>query len=67
MPTDIGTDDAVRLHREGAQFVEVLGKSEYDAEHLPGAIHIPLRRLDDEGPQRLDPGRPVVVYCWDYQ
>ena len=63
----IGTDEAVRLHREGAQFVEVLGKSEYAAEHLPGAIHIPLRKLDAEAHERLDPARPVVVYCFDYQ
>ena len=63
----IGTDEAVRLHSEGAQFVEVLGKSEYAEEHLPGAIHIPLRKLDDQAHERLDPARPVVVYCFDYQ
>ncbi|MGI8807758.1 MAG: rhodanese-like domain-containing protein [Acidimicrobiales bacterium] len=67
MPSQIDTDEALRLHREGAQFVEVLGKAEYDAEHLPGAVHIPLRRLDRDGPGLLDRNRPVVVYCWDYQ
>lgn len=67
MPHDIGTQEAQRLHREGAQFVEVLGKSEYDEEHLPGAIHMLLRRVDEEAPKVLDRGRPVVVYCWDYQ
>jgi rhodanese-related sulfurtransferase len=66
MVHQIGTDEAVRLHREGAQFVEVLGKAEYSDEHLPGAIHIPLRKLDEAG-ERLDPTRPVVVYCFDYQ
>ncbi|MDQ3643568.1 MAG: rhodanese-like domain-containing protein [Actinomycetota bacterium] len=67
MPSQIDTDDARRLHGNGAQFVEVLGKVEYDAEHLPGAIHIPLQRLDREAPESLDRSRPVVVYCWDYQ
>lgn len=67
MVLQIGTEEARRLHEEGAQFVEVLGRSEYDEEHLPGAIHIPLRRLDDTAPERLDAGRPVVVYCFDYQ
>ena len=67
MRSDIATDDAVRLHREGAQFVEVLGKSEYAEEHLPGAIHIPLRHLDERPPELLDRSRPVVVYCWDNQ
>jgi rhodanese-related sulfurtransferase len=67
MPRDIGTDEAVRLHRDGAQFVEVLGASEYAEEHLPGAIHIPLRHLDERAAELLDAGRPVVVYCFDYQ
>ena len=67
MPTFIDTDDALRLHREGAQFVEVLGRSEYDEEHLPGAVHVSLRRIDEIAPQVLDRDRPVVAYCWDYQ
>ena len=45
----------------------MLGKSEYDDEHLPGAIHIPLRRLDERAHEQLDAGRPIVVYCFDYQ
>ena len=67
MVQEIGTEEARRLHEEGAQFVEVLGKSEYDEEHLPGAIHLPLRRLDDRAHEQLDADRPVVVYCFDYQ
>jgi rhodanese-related sulfurtransferase len=67
MAASIGTDDARRLLAEGAQFVDVLGRKEYDAEHLPGAISIPLRRLDAEAPERLDRSQPVVVYCFDYQ
>jgi rhodanese-related sulfurtransferase len=67
MVRQIDTDEAVRLHAAGAQFVEVLGRSEYEEEHLPGAIHIPLRKLDGEAPEWLDAGQPVVVYCFDYQ
>jgi rhodanese-related sulfurtransferase len=67
MPNEVGTHDARRMHREGAQFVEVLPKSEYDEEHIPGAVHIPLRDLEGLAPGLLDPARPVVVYCWDYQ
>lgn len=63
----IGTDEAIRLHAEGAQFVDVLGTSEFHDAHLPGAIHIPLRRLDAQAPERLDRAPPVVVYCFDYQ
>lgn len=35
-------------------------------EHLPGALHLPLKQLDADAAGRiLDRGRPVVVYCWD--
>jgi len=67
MSRNVDTEEARRLHREGAQFVEVLPKAEYDAEHLPGALHVSLRRLEEQAPTMLDPGRPVVVYCWDFQ
>ena len=67
MPTSIGTDDVRRLLDAGAQLVEVLGSSEYEEEHLPGALNIPLAELDRAGVARLDPAHPVVVYCFDYQ
>jgi rhodanese-related sulfurtransferase len=54
-----------RLMDEGATLVEVLPEAEYREEHLPGAINLPLKRLDAESFSRLDRGRPVVVYCWD--
>ena len=63
----IGRGDIQRLVDEGAQLVEVLPASEYDEEHLPGAINIPLRKLAERAPALLDPARPVVVYCFDYQ
>jgi rhodanese-related sulfurtransferase len=65
MPRDIGRDEVRRLTAAGAQLLEVLAREEYDEWHLPGAIHIPLRKLDAEARARLDPARPVVVYCWD--
>jgi rhodanese-related sulfurtransferase len=54
-----------RLIDEGAQVVEVLPEAEYREERLPGAISVPLKRLDAGSVSRLDRGRPVVVYCWD--
>ena len=32
---------------DDAQLVEVLPEGEYAEEHLPGAINIPLKKLDD--------------------
>jgi rhodanese-related sulfurtransferase len=62
---NIERDEVRRLVTEGAQLVEVLPKEEYEEEHLPGAINLPLRRLEAEARTALDPGRPVIVYCWD--
>jgi rhodanese-related sulfurtransferase len=55
-----------KLLDEGAQLVEVLPREEYEEEHLPGAINIPLKELDRDSAAQLDKERPVVVYCWDY-
>ena len=66
MPTDIGLEDTRRLVDEGAQVVEVLPAREYAEEHLPGAVSLPLKSLDEAAAARLDKHRPVVVYCWDY-
>lgn len=65
MPAFIGLDDVKRLLAEGAQLVEVLPQEAYEQEHLPGAIHLPSKELDRSATGRLDPGRPVVVYCHD--
>jgi rhodanese-related sulfurtransferase len=53
------------LIASGAQLVEVLPAAEYQELHLSGAINIPLKQLDAESTQQLDPGRDIVVYCWD--
>jgi rhodanese-related sulfurtransferase len=65
MPRSIERDEVRKLLDQGVQLVEVLPQEEFDEEHLPGAINIPLRRIDVEARQRLDPSGPVVVYCWD--
>jgi len=65
MRTPIELDQLRLLLADGAQLVEVLPRDEYDEMHLPGAIHIPLKELDGNTAKRLDPGRAVVVYCWD--
>ncbi len=67
MATEIDRHDVQRLVAEGAQLVDVLPAEEYAAEHIAGAISIPLKELTRETAARLDPGRPVIVYCWDYQ
>ncbi len=66
MPREIDLHDLRSLlAREGTQLVEVLPEREYDEEHLPGAINIPLKSLNRDSVKGLDPARPTVVYCWD--
>ena len=65
MPRPIDREGVRRMMAEGAQVVEVLGREEFADEHLPGAINIPIRRIDRQAGGLLDPARPVIVYCWD--
>ena len=55
-----------RLLEQGAQLVDVLGEDEFAHDHLPGAINIPLKRLDEKTVAGLDRRRPVLVYCNDF-
>ena len=56
-----------RLMREGTQIVVVLPREDYEQEHLPGAINIPLKELDPKAASSLRKDRPIVVYCHDFQ
>lgn len=49
----------------GAQLVNVLPAEEFEEERIAGSIGIPLRRVDAEARDRLDPAKPVITYCWD--
>jgi phage shock protein E len=65
MATPIGLEQLQELIDRGAQVVEVLPGDNYAPAHIPGAINLPLRQLDESAAAALDRGRPVVVYCWD--
>lgn len=67
MPTRVTEREQIRrLREEGAQLVEVLPREEYEFEHIAGATHIWLRKLDSEAPRRLDRDEPTIVYCQDF-
>ncbi len=65
MPHETDREGVRRLLGEGAQLVEVLPAKEYAEDHIPGAVNLPLRRLEAEARDLLDAHRPVIVYCWD--
>ncbi len=64
MPQVIDRDELRRLMEQGVQLVEVLPPKEYEEGHLPGAVNLPLRKIESAR-EELDASRPVVVYCWD--
>jgi rhodanese-related sulfurtransferase len=66
MPGELNRPSEVQaLVDAGAQLVEVLPREEYEELHLPGAISVPLRKIDAEARQKVDATRAVIVYCWD--
>jgi phage shock protein E len=65
MTREIDREQVRRLMAQRAQIVDVLPAREYAEDHLPGAVNLPLRRIEAEATRVLDPARPVVVYCAD--
>ena len=65
MATRIWLEQLQQMVDRGAQVVEVLPADDYSPVHLPGAVNLPLRELDERRAAVLDRTRPVVVYCWD--
>ena len=63
MVTPIDRTELLRLiDEENAQIVDVLPDRDYTAEHIPGAVSIPLRRLNADTVAVLRRDKPVVVY-----
>ncbi len=67
MPSRVfSVSEVKQLLDDGAQLLDVLGEDEFEHDHLPGAINIPLKRLDEKTVAGLDRQRPVLVYCNDF-
>lgn len=67
MPTEINREAVKQMVAKGAQLVEVLPNYEYNQAHIPGALNIPLKTLNQQSAQQLNPDRPVITYCHDFQ
>jgi rhodanese-related sulfurtransferase len=53
-------------NKEHFKLVEVLAKEEYWKGHIPGAINIPLDKLETFAKQELTKTETIVVYCAGY-
>jgi CRP-like cAMP-binding protein/rhodanese-related sulfurtransferase len=56
-------EEAAALTRAGAAVVDVRLPSEFRQHALRDAINLPLALLREGAAERLDPRRPVLVYC----
>lgn len=66
MPADLDLAGLRKKLTQGStQLIEVLPEKEYVEEHLPGALNIPLKSMNEESVRHLDRGAPTIVYCWD--
>lgn len=50
------------LERREAVLVDVREADEWEVEHIPGAMHVPLSRFAASAVPEL-PGKPVVLHC----
>jgi CRP-like cAMP-binding protein len=55
--------EAARLVQEGALLLDVRMPEEFAQRAIAGATNVPLYRLREDMPSKLQPGAPVVVYC----
>ena len=62
MVTDIDRSALLELIDGDVQIVDVLPEAEYLDGHIPGAVNIPRKSLDENTARVLDRGKPVVVY-----
>lgn len=63
MATTISRNELLEMLEDDAtQLVDVLPIREFSEGHLPGAINLPLKKLNRETAGVLDPARPVALY-----
>lgn len=66
MYKSIGREELRELIEAGAvQVVDVLPQPEFLSVHIPTAVNLPLRELDEKAVASLDRNKPVAVYCHD--
>jgi glyoxylase-like metal-dependent hydrolase (beta-lactamase superfamily II)/rhodanese-related sulfurtransferase len=56
------TVEELHAHWDDVQVLDVRERSEWDAGHIPGSVHVPYHDVDDV-PAGIDPSRPVAAIC----
>lgn len=62
--SEVSTADALEQLKNGAVVIDVRSPDEYNAEHLPGAMNLPLDMIESAVAQRMpDKGRVLLLHC----
>ena len=51
------------VEEQGALLVHVLSRLEYDIQHIPGSINIPITEVSTSELLPVDKNKPVIFYC----
>ena len=62
--TDASDVYAAQKAGEAPVIIDVRGDDAWAQGRIPGAVHVPYSKIAERAPAELDPGVPVVVYCW---
>ena len=63
MADTIIDDPIMRMIDGGAKVIDVRSPEEYDDEHYPNAINVPLNLIQAKASELGDKSDPLVLYC----
>jgi rhodanese-related sulfurtransferase len=59
---EVSAAEAKQIIESGAQLIDVRTDVEFEAGHIPGAVHVPVADVQRRAGE-FDNSQPVVVYC----
>lgn len=55
--------DAKEKIKQGAYLIDVRTKQEYNAEHIKGAVNIPVEEIENPSKKIISKNDVIIVYC----
>ena len=56
----------MKANNEKFKLVEVLSEENFGGGHIPGAVNLPLDKLEKLAPEKLKKNESIMVYCASY-